>query len=94
MFLLFVNKTRQAQTFFAIIEHDHWGYENVGNYFDSGAAHDFRGGLYRPASDKRSPDYTKGELKPLLVPLRCPKLPRPSQRFSGTIAARGLYLWE
>jgi hypothetical protein len=65
MFLLFVNKTRQAQTFFAIIEHDHWGYENVGNYFDSGAAHDFRGGLYRPASDKRSPDYTKGELKPL-----------------------------
>src|SRR5882762_3855865 len=24
MFLLFVNKTRQAQTFFATIEHDHW----------------------------------------------------------------------
>jgi hypothetical protein len=25
MFLLVVNKTRQAQTFFATIEHDHWG---------------------------------------------------------------------
>jgi hypothetical protein len=33
-------------------------------------------------------------LKLLSVPLRCPKLPRPSQRFSGTIAARGLYLRE
>ena len=30
MFLLFVNKTRQAQTFFATIEHNHRGYENVG----------------------------------------------------------------
>jgi hypothetical protein len=29
MFLLFVNKTRQAQTFFATIEHDHWGMKTL-----------------------------------------------------------------
>ena len=94
MFLPFVNKTRQAQTFFATIEHNHWGYENVSNYLDLGAAHDFRGGLYRPAADKRSSDHAKGELRPALRPLRCPKLLRLSQGFSGTIKARRLYLRE
>jgi hypothetical protein len=29
-------------------------HENTGRYFNSGAACDFRGGLHRPASDKRS----------------------------------------
>jgi len=29
MFLLFVNKTRQAQTFFATIENDHWGMKTL-----------------------------------------------------------------
>jgi hypothetical protein len=63
MFLLFVKKTRQALTFFATIELNHWGHEDVGDYFDSGAAHDFRGGLYRSASDKRSPGHPKRELR-------------------------------
>jgi hypothetical protein len=80
MFLLFVNKTRQAQTFFATIEHDHWWHENVGDYFDSGAAHDFRGGLYRPASDKRSPDDAKRELKPLFGAASLPKIASPKPK--------------
>jgi len=74
MFLPFVNKTRQAQTFFATIEHNHWGYENVGNYLDSGAAHDFRGGLYRPTADKRSSDHAKGELRPAFGAASLPKI--------------------
>ena len=35
--------------------------ENVGRNFDSGAAHDFRGGLHGPDSDQRSA-HAKGEL--------------------------------
>jgi hypothetical protein len=80
MFLLFANKTRQAQTFFATIEPNHWGYENVGNYFDSGAAHDFRGGLYGPASDKRSSDHAKGELRPAFEAASLPKIASPEPR--------------
>jgi hypothetical protein len=64
MFLLFVQKMRQALTFLATIENDDPGHENTGRHFDSGAAHDFRGGLHRPASDKRSADRARGELKP------------------------------
>jgi hypothetical protein len=94
MFLLFVNKTRQAQTFSATIEINHCRYENVGNYLDSGAAYDFRGGLYRPAADKRSSDHAKGELRPAFEAASLPKLPRLSQGFSGTIKARRLYLRE
>jgi hypothetical protein len=39
---------RQALTFLATIENDHAGIENAGRYFDSCAAHDFRGGLHGP----------------------------------------------
>jgi hypothetical protein len=80
MFLLFVNKTRQAQTFSATIEINHWRYENVGNYLDSGTAHDFRGGLYGPASDKRSSDHAKGELKPAFEAASLPKIASPKPR--------------
>jgi hypothetical protein len=37
-------------------------HENTGCYFDSGAACDFRGGLHRPASDKRSAGRATGGL--------------------------------
>src|SRR5258706_3270014 len=64
MFPLFVQKMRQTLTFLATIENNHNGHENLGHYFDSGAAHDFRGSLYGPAFDKRSADHPKGELRP------------------------------
>jgi hypothetical protein len=64
MFLLFVKKTRQGETFLATIWYNYNAHENVGHYFAPGAAHDFRGSLYRPASDKRSADRTDGKLKP------------------------------
>jgi hypothetical protein len=70
MFLLIVQKMRQALTFLATIENDDRGHENTGRHFDSGAAHDFRGGLHRPASDKRSAGGARGELnRPFELPL-------------------------
>jgi hypothetical protein len=63
MFLLIVQKMRQPLTFLATIENDDPRHESTGRHFDSGAAHDFRGGLHRPASDKRSADRATGELK-------------------------------
>jgi hypothetical protein len=63
MFLLFVKKMRQDPAFLATIQYNCNGHENVGHYFTPGAAHDFRGGLYGPASDKRSADRTNGKLK-------------------------------
>jgi hypothetical protein len=64
MFLLFVQKMRQTPTFLATIWYNHGAHENVGHYLAPGAAHDFRGSLYRPASDKWSADRTNGILKP------------------------------
>src|SRR5258706_10594507 len=64
MFPLLVQKMRQTLTFLATIENNHNGHENLGHYFDSGAAHDFRGSLYGPAFDKRSAGHPKGELRP------------------------------
>ena len=43
-----------------------FGHENTGCHFTSGAAHDYRGGLHRPASDQRPTDRAKGELSGLL----------------------------
>jgi hypothetical protein len=63
MFLRFGQKMRQALTFLATIENDHHGHENTGRYFDSGAAHDFRSGLYRSTLDQQSADGATGELK-------------------------------
>ena len=37
-------------------------HENTGRHFDFGAAHDYRGGLHRPASDQRPTDRAKGQL--------------------------------
>jgi hypothetical protein len=62
MFLLIVQKMRQALTFLATIENDDPRHESTGRHFDSGTAHDFRGGLHRPASDKRSAGCARGEL--------------------------------
>jgi hypothetical protein len=45
-----VLKMRQAQTFLATFENDHWPHENVGRYFGSGAAHDFGRCLYGPVA--------------------------------------------
>jgi hypothetical protein len=38
--------------------------ENLGRHFDSGAAHDIRGGLHRSAHDERAAGCGRGELKP------------------------------
>jgi hypothetical protein len=62
MFLLLASKTRQALTLLATIENDLGGMKTLAVISGSGAAHDFRGGLYRPASDKRSAGGTKGKL--------------------------------
>jgi hypothetical protein len=66
MFPVFVQKIRQTLTFLAAIEREGLRHENDGYYFSPGAAHDIRGGLYRPNPDKRSADHTSGELKPAL----------------------------
>ena len=39
-------------------------HENLGRHFDSGAAHDFRRGLYGSGHDERSADSGKCELRP------------------------------
>jgi hypothetical protein len=49
-----VLKMRQAQTFLATFKNDHLIYEDVGRYFDFGAAHDFGRSLYRPDADERA----------------------------------------
>jgi hypothetical protein len=64
VFLLIVQKMRQALTFLATIENDDREHENTGRHFDSGAADDFRGGLHGPDSDKRSAGDARGELNP------------------------------
>ena len=66
LFPRFGQKMRQALTFLATIEKDHFRHENAGRHFDSGAAHNFRGGLHRPDSDQRSADCTKGGLNEAL----------------------------
>jgi hypothetical protein len=42
-------------------------YENVGRHFDSGTAHDYRGGLHRSAHDERAAGSRRGGLKPLVA---------------------------
>jgi hypothetical protein len=49
-----VLKMRQALTFLATFETDHPTHENVGRYFDPGAAHHIGRRLYRPVADKRA----------------------------------------
>jgi hypothetical protein len=66
MFLWIVQKMRRALTFLATIENDDPDHENAGGYSDFGAAHGFRGGLHRPASDGRSADRARGEFNPSL----------------------------
>jgi hypothetical protein len=57
-----VLKMRQAQTFLATFENDHWHHENVGRYFSSGAAHDFGRGLYGPIAHQRAKGGATREL--------------------------------
>ena len=57
-----VLKLDQAQTFLATIGIDDCGHEDFGSYFDSGAAHNYWSGLYRPAFDQRPSDRSTGEL--------------------------------
>jgi hypothetical protein len=45
---------REAQTFLATFKRDHPIHEDVGRYFDFGAAHDFGRSLYRPDADERA----------------------------------------
>jgi hypothetical protein len=49
-----VLKMREALTFLATFKNDHPIHEDVGRYFDFGAAHDFGRCLYRPDADKRA----------------------------------------
>lgn len=62
MFPGIVPKSDQAQTFLATIGIEPFGHENSGCYFDFGAAHHYRSGLYRPAFDQRPRDRSTREL--------------------------------
>jgi hypothetical protein len=44
----------------ATIEHDDLIMKTLARHFDFGAAHDYRGGLHRSASDERPTDRAKG----------------------------------
>ena len=49
-----VLKMREALTFLATFKNNNLIHEDVGRYFDLGAAHDFGCSLYRPDADKRA----------------------------------------
>ena len=57
-----VPKMRQVQTFLATFKIDHRRHENVGRYFNSGAAYDFRRCLYGPVADERATGRSAQEL--------------------------------
>jgi hypothetical protein len=57
-----VLKMREALPFLATFKNDHAIHEDVGRYFDFGAAHDFRRCLYRPDADKRAASGPAREL--------------------------------
>jgi hypothetical protein len=58
----FVLKMREALPFLATFKNDHPIHEDVGRYFDFGAAHDFGRCLYRPDTDKRAAGGPASEL--------------------------------
>ena len=62
MFPGIVPKMHRRLTFLAIIQNEPSAHENPSGHLDSGAAHDRRGRLYRPALHQRSGHCSTGEL--------------------------------